>query len=113
MPEEYAFWVLSIICESLMPQYYNNTMIGSLVDVNLFASTRSLLVKSNADRFAGRGDACGVEASVILQCPCISCNNALAVDRLYWICPYSGKRFDRRTLLIILGCSENHGRLSM
>eukprot|EP01127_Copromyxa_protea_P015129 TRINITY_DN4306_c0_g1_i1.p1 TRINITY_DN4306_c0_g1~~TRINITY_DN4306_c0_g1_i1.p1 ORF type:complete len:558 (+),score=109.60 TRINITY_DN4306_c0_g1_i1:1827-3500(+) len=38
LPEECAFWVLSIICETLMPQYYNNTMIGSLVDVNLFAN---------------------------------------------------------------------------
>eukprot|EP01125_Pyxidicula_operculata_P017450 TRINITY_DN610_c2_g1_i2.p1 TRINITY_DN610_c2_g1~~TRINITY_DN610_c2_g1_i2.p1 ORF type:complete len:935 (-),score=136.50 TRINITY_DN610_c2_g1_i2:2458-5220(-) len=36
MEESDAFFILSCICETLMPNYYNRAMLGSMVDVNLF-----------------------------------------------------------------------------
>ena len=36
MKEEDAFWVLCTICDQLVPDYYNQEMLGSMVDKELF-----------------------------------------------------------------------------
>lgn len=32
MNEEEAFWIMAVLCEDLVPEYYRKTMLGSMVD---------------------------------------------------------------------------------
>lgn len=38
LDEEQAFWVLTVLCERLLPRYYTPTMIGAVVDSRVLES---------------------------------------------------------------------------
>jgi hypothetical protein len=36
MSEEEAFWLLTVICDKMLPGYYTVSMVGAVVDNNVF-----------------------------------------------------------------------------
>lgn len=36
MSEEEAFWLLTVLCEQLLPGYYSITMVGAVIDNHVF-----------------------------------------------------------------------------
>jgi Rab-GTPase-TBC domain len=36
MSEEEAFWLLTVLCDKMLPGYYTVSMVGAVVDNNVF-----------------------------------------------------------------------------
>eukprot|EP01094_Clydonella_sp_ATCC50884_P004657 TRINITY_DN1368_c1_g1_i5.p1 TRINITY_DN1368_c1_g1~~TRINITY_DN1368_c1_g1_i5.p1 ORF type:complete len:888 (-),score=216.70 TRINITY_DN1368_c1_g1_i5:193-2550(-) len=60
MPEHWAFFVLSCICEALVPENYSSSMIGSIVDQSIFEKLLSAKVPRIADHVKELGVPIGV-----------------------------------------------------
>ncbi|TPX48227.1 hypothetical protein SeMB42_g03081 [Synchytrium endobioticum] len=51
LTEEQAFWILSVLCERLLPGYYSVNMVGAVVDNQVFETMVSKYMPILSDRF--------------------------------------------------------------
>jgi len=49
MNEEEAFWIMSCICEELMPDYYTPSMIGALADQHVLEALLNKYLPGNLE----------------------------------------------------------------
>jgi len=59
MSEEEAFWLLTVICEELLPDYYSSLMIGSVLDQQVL----SILLAEHMPALAAHLTLSNVQAS--------------------------------------------------
>lgn len=68
MPEEAAFWLLTSICEELIPEYYSRALVGSIVDQNLFEQLVSKVMPDVANHFESLGISIGLISCAWFMC---------------------------------------------
>ncbi len=68
MSEEAAFWMLTTICEDLVPEYYSKALVGSIVDQQLFEQLLEKHMPDIANHFRTLGISVGIISCAWFMC---------------------------------------------